>query len=317
MGMRKKDMQRLWALVGRLSRAQRQEVIDSLKAQATAVESIELVESARPQSRSCPYCGEHRIVRNGVADGLQRYKCRACGKTFNALTGTPLARLRHKGKWLDQAQALADGLTVKRAAEHLNVAPSTAFRWRHRFLAVPRSVKPNALAGVAEIDETYVLESFKGQRVVGRKARKRGGSAAKRGLSREQIPVLVARDRSGTTTDYVLSDSRKAAVMAVLKPLLPSDAVVCTDGGGSIGQAVKDLGLEHHRVVTSSGTHAVGAWHIQNVNSYHGRLKGWMRRFNGVATGYLENYLGWFRALDRTPRSPRQPAQLLNLAIGA
>jgi hypothetical protein len=28
-----------------------------------------------------------------------------------------------------------------------------------------------------------------------------------------------------------------------------------------------------------------------------------MRRFHGVATSYLENYLGWFRAIDRTPRS--------------
>ena len=42
-----------------------------------------------------------------------------------------------------------------------------------------------------------------------------------------------------------------------------------------------------------------------------------MRRFNGVATSYLENYLGWFRALDRMPRTLSQPAQLLNLAIGA
>ncbi len=227
-----------------------------------------------------------------------------------------MSRLRHKGKWLGQTEALADGLTVHRAAERLGVAPSTAFRWRHRFLAVPRGVKPVVLAGVAEIDETYVLESFKGQKVVGRAARKRGGAAAKRGLSREQIPILVARDRSGTTTDYVLTDSRKAAVMAVLKPLLPADAVVCTDGGGSVGQAVRDLGLEHHPVVTSKGVHAIGAWHIQNVNSYHGRLKGWMRRFNGVATAYLENYLGWFRALDRMPRNPAQPAQLLALALG-
>jgi hypothetical protein len=31
----------------------------------------------------------------------------------------------------------------------------------------------------------------------------------------------------------------------------------------------------------------------------------------------LENYLGWFRALDRTLRTPSQPAQLFNLAIGA
>lgn len=70
--MREKDMERLWALVDRLSRTQRQEVIDRLKAQATAGESIELVELARHQSRSCPHFGEHRIVRNGVADGLHR-----------------------------------------------------------------------------------------------------------------------------------------------------------------------------------------------------------------------------------------------------
>ena len=315
--MNKRGMQRLWALVGRLTRAQRKKLIGSLTAQTAASESVELLEAACSGRSHCPHCAGERIVRNGTADGLQRYKCRSCGKTFNALTGTPLARLRHKGKWLDQTGALADGLTVHRAAERLDVAPSTAFRWRHRFLAVPRGVKPAGLAGVAEIDETYVLESFKGQKVFERAARKRGGAAAKRGLSREQIPILVARDRSGTTTDYVLADSRKGAVMAVLKPLLPADAVVCTDGGGSIGQAVKDLGLEHHPVVTSKGVHAIGAWHIQDVNSYHGRFKGWMRRFHGVATSYLENYLGWFRALDRTPRNPLQPAQLLNLAVRA
>ncbi len=163
-------------------------------------------------------------MRNGLADGLQRYKCRAWGNTFNALSGTPLARLRHKGKWLEQARAMADGLTVHRAAEQLGVPASTAFRWRHRFLALPRGVKPAALAGVADIDETYVLESFKGRKVVGSKARKRGGRAAKRCLSREQIPVMVARARSGATTDYVLTDTRKAAVMAVLKPILPPAA---------------------------------------------------------------------------------------------
>ena len=44
-----------------------------------------------------------------------------------------------------------------------------------------------------------------------------------------------------------------------------------------------------------------GAFHIQNVNAYHGRLKGWMGRFNGVATRYLPNYLGWRRTLERVP----------------
>jgi hypothetical protein len=75
-----------------------------------------------------------------------------------------------------------------------------------------------------------------GRKVVGRAARKRCGLAAKRGASREQIPVLVARDCSGVTTDYVLTDTRKPAVMALLNPLLPSDVVVslCFEPGHAL-----------------------------------------------------------------------------------
>lgn len=61
-------------------------------------------------------------------------------------------------------------------------------------------------------------------------------------------------------TDHAISDSRTAAVMAALKPLLQPDDVDCMDDGGSIGPAVKDLGLEHHQVVTSSGSRATGVW---------------------------------------------------------
>jgi hypothetical protein len=39
-------------------------------------------------------------------------------------------------------------------------------------------------------------------------------------------------------------------------------------------------------------------YHIQNVNSYHSRLKRWMLRFNGVATKYLHNYIRWYIFLD-------------------
>jgi hypothetical protein len=40
---------------------------------------------------------------------------------------------------------------------------------------------------------------------------------------------------------------------------------------------------------------AAGVYHIQNVNVCDSRLKQWMGRFHGVATKYLENYLGWRR----------------------
>jgi hypothetical protein len=44
--------------------------------------------------QSCPDCGGNRCHRSGHANGLQRYRCAACRRSFNALTGTPLARLR-------------------------------------------------------------------------------------------------------------------------------------------------------------------------------------------------------------------------------
>jgi hypothetical protein len=126
-------------------------------------------------------------VRNGQARGLQRSKCRDCGKTFNALTGTPLARLRYRHRWVEQAQALVDGLSIIKATQRLDVARSTAFRWRHRFLVLPQAIKATSLNGIAEADETCILNSCKGQRhrlqEAGRQARHRAGRATRRGMS--------------------------------------------------------------------------------------------------------------------------------------
>ena len=69
--------------------------------------------AAGSRHKRCPHCAGERIVRNGSADVLQRYKCRGCGKTFKALTGSPLSRLLRKGKWLDWVTNGDEGLLVK------------------------------------------------------------------------------------------------------------------------------------------------------------------------------------------------------------
>ena len=231
-----------------------------------------------------------------------------------------MARLRHRDKWLSQAQALNAGLSVRKAALNMDVHRTTAFRWRHRFLALPAEQKAQSLQGIAEADETYELHSFKGQRrqllAVQRAPRRRGGKATKRGLSAEQVPILVLRDRSGSTTDFVLKRRDKAAVQELLPQALAKDAVLCSDGSGLLAHAAMGLGFEHQGVNLSKGVRIRGAWHIQNVNAYHSRWKQWMDRFKGVATSYLENYLGWFRALDRNAQTGAKPASFLNIAVG-
>lgn len=311
--MRSREVEKLLAQATKLTPSQKRQLLSVLSETDEAARVVEVLESRPAQ---CPHCRSEQLVRHGHASGLRRYRCRGCGKTFNALTGTPLARLRHKGKWEQQAQVLREGLSVHQSAATLVVAPSTAFRWRHRFLRLTQGVKAQLLQGVVEADETYFLRSSKGQCVQGRKARHRGGSAAKRGLSDEQEPVLVARDRSGATADFILERADKAHTVAALAPVLAPDAVLCTDCGGALGAAARHLGVEHHALNISKGPRVQGAWHIQNANGYHGRLKNWMRRFKGVASSYLARYLGWFRAIDRAAQAPRQPAPFLALAIG-
>ena len=58
--------------------------------------------------------------------------------------------------------------------------------------------------GIVEIDETYFLYSEKGRRnITERKPRKRGGKSKQRGISNEQVCVLVARDRTKSTVSKV------------------------------------------------------------------------------------------------------------------
>ena len=315
--MRKRELTKLIAELDRLTPLQRRQVSAELKAGESKASSIALVEKGMTEAPHCPHCNSGTVVRNGTANGLQRFKCRGCAKTFNALTGTPLARLRMKGKWVAQAEALRDGLSLNKAAERLNISHQTAFRWRHRFLALPKTVMAQALAGIVESDETYFLESHKGSKTLPRTGRKRGGKAKKRGLSSEQIPVLVSRDRSGATTDCVLKADDSAHVAAALKSVIRQDAILCTDGSLALKAAAKGMGITHRPVNLSAGIRVVGGvYHVQNVNAYDSRLKGWMQRFHGVATKYLESYLGWFRAIDRSTSGSLNPLLLLAQAAG-
>jgi transposase-like protein len=313
--MRNRELVRLMGMLNRLTRGQRKALATELSAQESRVASIEVVESQTPVRPNCPHCASRQIVKNGSADSLQRFKCRGCNKTFNALTGTPLARLHMRGKWIGQASALRDGLSLNQVAERLNIAQSTAFRWRHRFLAVPKTVQAQLLTGIAEADEAYFLKSAKGQRGLLRKARRRGGKASKRGTSKELVPVLIARDRAGSTANFILESTTGNMIGAALRPILPSDTVLCTDGSSALAAAARDLGVEHHPINVSAGVRVNGAWHIQNVNAFGSRLRDWMRRFKGVSSRYLDSYLGWFRALDRSPRFNPDPVSLLALAV--
>ncbi len=144
--MKAEDFSGWLAAISGLSAAQRAEALAALEQSSSAEASPSIRKGKRREDalgttgververQGCPHCASREIAGWGRSDGLLRYRCKACRRTFNALTKTPMARLRKKEKWLDHAQAMIEGKSLAKTAELCGVHPTTAFRWRHRFL---------------------------------------------------------------------------------------------------------------------------------------------------------------------------------------
>ena len=153
-------------------------------------------------------------------------------------------QVKQRGAWIGFAQSMLDGLSVRKAAKAAGIHQTTSFRGLHRLLAIPCERKDGELSGIVEADETYFLESYKGSHEMPRRSRRCGGAAEKRGLSAEQIPALVVRDRNGGHFDAELPTTDKATLGVLLPQLLAQHSVLCTDGASVFKAVAKEQGLK-------------------------------------------------------------------------
>jgi len=100
----------------------------------------------------------------------------------------------------------------------------------------------------------------KGKRNLERKARKRGGNATKRGISYEQVWVLVARDRSGQTLDFVTGKGplTKPLLTTSLKLVLDVDALLVSDANPAYMAFCHAEGISHEVVNLGQGWRVKG-----------------------------------------------------------
>jgi len=295
--MNRKDFKSLLSQLDNLTYNQRKKLLGKIE-ENPQLESVEIVESQNKQNASCPHCSSSSVSRWGKSHGLQRYRCKECDKTFNCLTDTALSKLHYKEKWLTYSQCLSEGKTIREAAKICGIDPKTAFRWRHRFLSAPAGNKNEKMTGIVEADETFFTENCKGNRQIQhRKPKKRGKSSKRSG--KDRVSVLIVRDRSGTEADFVYDQIKKETIHGDLGPLMGEEVVLCTDGNSIYQTFTNEAKIPHKRIVRLNKVNVVEEiFHIQNLNAYISRLKNWLRRFNGVATKYLENYLGWRRIIE-------------------
>jgi transposase-like protein len=272
-------------------------------------------------TRTCPHCQGNNIVLHGKdQNGRQRFKCRGCRKTYNIMTGTPMARARKPEKWSKYLDCMTEHMSVRTiVASGIGVHQVTVWRWRHRFLKAAANDNAAVLSGVIEADETFFPRSFKGSRgwkkgkpPENRAARPRAWGATERGLSHAQVPVLTALDSSGGIYEVIISFP--TGIESALEGRIAAGSVLCSDGSVAYEKVADKAGAEHRAIIVPTITpHAVkvnqiatpsrktGRLGLGRVNNHHQRLKHLINeRCRGVATKYLGNYLGWHRAMIRS-----------------
>lgn len=251
----------------------------------------------------CPHCSHNKYVRFGKDKGAQRYKCKSCQRSFTEYTGTWMAGLQRKDKIADYLELMVEEKSLDKIVAALGINKKTAFDWRHKILASLDGEDGDDFTGITESDETFFLRSEKGMEVKDRKPRKRGGKSSKRGISNDQVAVIVTQDRKSGLDLSVATLGRigKADIAeAIGKRIKKGSTVLCSDSHHSYKGFARDAKVEFRPVNVSKGERVQGVFHVQHVNSTHNRIKKWIDgTFWGVSTKYLQQYLNWHVLKER------------------
>lgn len=258
--------------------------------------------AVKAQAITCPSCGGTKISGNGKYKGIQRYVCKDCSKYFRQTTGHVTYNMKKTELLSKYIYNMLLGYSIKNCAKETGISIQTSFEWRHKIISAFNNLRPSLFEGIIESDDIFFLESSKGSRSLPRKRRSRGSKATKRGISDEQVAVVVTQDRSGNQELAVVKKGRisKSDLDETLGEKIQPGSILCTDAHRSYTAFTKTKDIEHHKFIANKGQRVVNkVYHVQNVNNTAKRLRDWMSPYNGVATKYLQNYMNWFMLLEK------------------
>lgn len=268
---------------------------------------------------ACPHCGHDKYVKFGIDKGAQRYKCKSCKRNFTEYTGTWMAGIHRKDKIDDYVVLMVEEKSLDKIKVELKINKKTAFDWRHKILSSLGETDKDSFNGITESDETFILFSEKGKKGLSRKGRKRGAKAKKRGISNEQVAVIVTADRAGQHEMSVatLGRIKKSDIEKSIGGRICNKTVLCSDSHVSYKGFALDNSLEHHAIRADLKQYVKDkVYHVQHVNSLHNKLKKWLNeQFWGVSTKHLQQYLNWFRIKETLKQAGLPLSEFANKTI--
>lgn len=266
----------------------------------------------------CPYCRSDAVIRWAWYRRVyQRYRCKACRRTFNDKTGTVFAYSRVPlNEWLFLSYLLAClHVSILRVSRELERSYGVVYRSARRAMNVIHRGKPstgsNRLSGTVEMDEVYLTAGLKGRgnrrriECLGRRPRRRGlrGRPGRGSWKVDRPPIVVLVERRGRERYVPSTDVEGETVGRIASRHVEPGSKTYTDGFPSYA-VLPSLGFDHDWVNHSEGEYARGDVHVNNCENRCSLLRPWLAVHRGISKDNLGAYLSLFQFQRTTSQLP-------------
>lgn len=296
-----------------------QEIIHRLIGKYETLNDVDLTSEIKEFPMYCRNCGHNDFVKNGHYNGRQRYQCKSCKSTQFSDANTALYNLKLKDKWVDFVAIMLEHKQIcdcNSISRELEIDIKTAHQWRHKMLSCLHEFHSLETESEEELDEVYFPFCVKGR--IGKEKfdiyiapdhpdNVESELRKKEIKMEEENHQVICMCRHNRNKDFEFNPVKiqKKGIVSendiarVLKDVDFKDKTVITDSEPSLIAYFKKQQDVTHLTFKSSdikqGVLKQKSVHNNNINNTVMLLRDWLKKFKGVSTKYLANYLKWFR----------------------
>ncbi|MDI9217187.1 IS1595 family transposase [Clostridium tertium] len=247
--------------------------------------------------KSCPYCQNSKFIKHGKFRDIQRYKCKNinCSKTFSAKTNSPFSYSKKNiTLWMKYLSLMNSGTSIRSCARILGINIATSFYWRHKILVAEASNNNfKILKDYVEANKIMIKENFKGNK-------------KSKTFNREKIFIICAMDNNESILSKAICrySISLASISKNFYPNLDKSAFLATSGDRCLvafakkhNSTIPKTKLDKLNEIKSESLNAKNTFSyitLPHIHSFSFNIYRWLKKFKGVATKYLENYLSWY-----------------------
>ena len=239
----------------------------------------------------CPRCNSDRVTKDGKdRKGINRFRCKECGKRFGPLSGTLLDNSKIPiSEWFEFILHLLEEHSTYTSATDNRNAETTGYYWLSKvFIALDDIQNRIVLRGEIWLDETY-------WHVDPENRLKRPDGTMLRGISRNKICICVATDKKNVIS--LRSGGNKPSIRTTLAMAahLEEKSTIHHDGerSHSILVAKKNLVSIVHPTKKTKGLKDKDN-PMEPINRIHADLKRFLRAHKNFKERELQGFLNLF-----------------------